>query len=371
MLNFSFNDVHLLSGIAKHMVPIWYVDISGNKLEVIEQNVFDTLLQIDTLFTDNFAACCIGGSKVRLCFTTPYFKSECQSLIPSVSLKLISWILNIGSFVLNFVVLIKHVKNIMRKLKSHVPIYNNQLLLSLCCSQLLLPCYWLTIGMVDLVYGRSFVSYIVKWKTGTFCWILQILSSVGMFASMFNSVLLVTVRCLGVLYPLKQYMQHNTRSIIGTGWTLVFTTMSCHAVLLSIVAVDTNSLCFPLSFVAGRPVLYNIMPILFCFLVPLILLVVIMLTAKMIIAANESKKRLQSNCGKENGYYYYRSLFWNILKALTGLFCSWFPIVLLNLVQVQETVDPLVSAWISLCTSPLISLYDPTVHTLLPWYKKK
>ena len=195
-----------------HMTKLNVINLVGNKLTGITQEIFDGVAEDCTIAVDQPVVCVCYMNKSESCFNTkkqsPYL--TCGWLLSLTVLSIFTWILGLCATLGNgFVLLWRQLNQRGRENK-----VQSVLLSNLAVSDLLMGIYMIIIASADVYYGEYFPMNAEEWRSGFTCRIASTLAITSSEASVFFVTLISLDRFINIKFP---YTIHKLR-INSTRW---------------------------------------------------------------------------------------------------------------------------------------------------------
>ena len=168
------------------------------------------------------------------------FSDECgcenvqKRIISSAHLRNVSWIIGIGSTVINVLVLLKSATKLARMREITMVFRDNFLIMLIAFGDLLVGAYLLLIAAVDHLKGEEYCKDQFRWRGGAQCLYLGILSSIGSQVSLFT----MTVLSLYRVHRIRNLFESSHLSTSRRVFTVVVCTLIlAFSILLSVIPV--------------------------------------------------------------------------------------------------------------------------------------
>ena len=246
----------------------------------------------------------------------------------------------------------------------------------MCTSDLLVAFCWVTVGLVDIYYNKTFAGYSLLWRKGITCKLLNVLLSISLYAGVWNFLLLYTVRYLGIKYPFRRYLQYNTSSVIVSIWLSVIAAVAANMLFLHYAYSSElllNKFCLFLHLEANSQIMVNVLAWCFVVIVPISICFTCYFTWGMLNTAEVSKQKVQMHDANAEHHAPQVSklhVFYNIaITAIVPLF-GWLPVSILCVITIcGMVVDPVITTWVCVCYLPVCSIINPIMHVF--WFQLK
>ena len=166
------------------------------------------------------------------------FSDECdcenvqKRIISYAYLRTVSWIIGLGSTVINILVLLKSATKLARMREISVVFRDNFLIMLIAFGDLLVGAYLLFIAAVDHSKGEDYCKDQFKWRSGSQCLYLGILSSIGSQVSLFTMTVLSLYRVHRIRNLFDSSHLSTKRRVITV---MVCTLILAFSVLLSVI----------------------------------------------------------------------------------------------------------------------------------------
>ncbi len=395
-LNISRNNLHRLTYEIFHSTNmLTTLDLTQNPLGWVLKESFDILDDRTTIYVDRYATCCFIDKAKCSTESPPSPFISCRRLLPYDILRVVVWVVGIGTIVGNICVLYNRCGQSGSRGK-----IQSWLITNLSMSDLLMGIYMLILGSVDLKYTDYFPSHSESWRHSILCRVAGSLSLLSSEASVFFVTLISFDRFMGVRFPFSIFRLRKTsvKVVVLTLW-LIALLISTAAVLIPVFkptlydvseicvglpisrnrnfgvvsrSFDLNTSSFEADLDIGRAVeivylsdqatmFFSIAIFtglnLVCFTAVAIFYVFIFITAKDI----SQKAGRTANVDDEI----------RMAIRMAGIvfsdFCCWMLVVVLSIL-VQSgavTIDPEVYAWIATFVLPINSCVNPFLYTLI------
>ena len=195
-----------------HMTKLSVINLVGNKLTGITQEMFDGVAEDCTITVDQPVVCVCYMNKSESCFNTgmqsPYL--TCGWLLSLTVLSIFTWILGLCATLGNgFVLLWRQLSQ-----RGHEKTVQSVLLCNLAMSDLLMGIYMVIIATADVYYGEYFPMNAKEWRSGFTCRMASTLAIISSEASVFFVTLISVDRFINIKFP---YTIHKLR-IKSTWW---------------------------------------------------------------------------------------------------------------------------------------------------------
>ncbi len=231
----SNNNLTLFSdGTFLHLDSLVHLDIRDNLLMIIPINLFNDIVNLETLLTSDAQICCYVHKNVR-CAKPNTELSSCHDLLGHDAVRIFVWFFCCLGAMLNGSAIIYHSKLCRSSLNTHLKTY-------LCLADSLLSVYLAIIGIVDYEYKSIYFTQSKAWKSSYLCITLGflVICSVQLSAVI---VLVITIqRVFIVLKPLRaSESEHSLKIflIILSVVSLGFSTM-----MIKIMKSNTGACLF-------------------------------------------------------------------------------------------------------------------------------
>ena len=113
----SYNKINILNTQSfaglKNMI---FLKINQNPLKFIHIHLFQELIQLKFIFTNNFRLCCIKPISDIVCNSVIQWPSSCKDLISNLLISLSMWVIMLFVLILNIASIVNFIK-IARKLR--------------------------------------------------------------------------------------------------------------------------------------------------------------------------------------------------------------------------------------------------------------
>ena len=245
LLNLSNNVIHKIENNAFASFKLLQVlDLSGNSLSTLTSNNFygvqnptvlnllgNLLLRtkmaafyeshIQVIFSESFQACCITKSLQIICTYSGEYFNSCNTLLQFLWVKPFVWLFGLSSIVLNSI-------SICTYLSSKSKTVYNLLLISLNTLDIVLAIYLISLGIMDIIYGNTFIENDLFWRHAWLCK----LTSIIIFSTQIISCEIVIIMSLSRYIGIK-YCMENTFNVKNVKWTIA----SCAIITFTIVSI--------------------------------------------------------------------------------------------------------------------------------------
>ena len=391
-LNISGNKLKKLpSQLFKHLHNLASLDLTHNPLDWVSKESFKQLTKRTIVYVDEYATCCFIDSATCSFESPPSPFISCKRLLPYSILRIVVWIVAIGTIIGNSFVLLTRFKQKNDNVQS-------LLIANLSLSDLLMGFYLIILISGDLRFADFFPSHSESWRQSNLCSLAGVLSMLSSEASVFIITLISIDRLMCIKYPFSASRLRKTSAlrVVCILWLLAsFASISLVLIALFFPNLyDVSEICvgFPISRVSSfnlttsyfqlnissaekdlnmghavkvefleskSSMFYSIAVFtvlnFICFLTVAICYALIFITAK-------KAARSGGNVDRDREI---RRAFKMAAIVFTD-FCCWMVVVVLSiLVQSKAiTIDPEVYAWIATFILPLNSCINPFLYTV-------
>ena len=210
------------------------------------------------------------------------------------------------------------------------------------------------------------------WKNSFVCGILGMTSAISLVGELLSLLILFLVRTLGIVYPMKGYLQRRIGSLLALIWIPNVCIVGIVIALSKYVYnYGLNRYCYPFVIPSNKGWILYVVPIMFLVAAPTVIITVACFIWKMIDVAEKSAKKMATGVSQPgDNRNYSRLKAFNIFKAITGPVGCWIPLCVLSVIQMcGVAVDPVESLWINIFGA-LSALYNPIVHVILKYQSK-
>ena len=201
-----------------HMTFLIHVDLLGNPLTKITQDMFSGVPSTASVLVDKPEICFCYLNESNTCFYTskpsPYL--TCNRLLSLPVLNALNWIVGCGAFLGNaFVLWWKQYKHKASKKPQSI------LLSNLAMSDLLMGIYMIIIASADVFYGEYFPTNAESWRSGITCKLAGTLAMTSSEASVLFVTLISIDRFINIKFPLSLHKLNviSTKVISFFVWT--------------------------------------------------------------------------------------------------------------------------------------------------------
>ena len=190
-------DSNALSGLS-----VKGVYFNSSEIHSFSETMFDGLLNIKTLKTDEFKFCCVRPQVLPedQCFPEKDEFSSCDDLFRNEILRPLVWIIGIFAILTNASSIIYRFINQKEQLKASFGI----LVSNLAVSDGIMGLYLLIVATADVYFRDVYIFHDTNWRESIFCKLAGALSTTSTEASVFFICLITVDRLLIIKYPFGQ-----------------------------------------------------------------------------------------------------------------------------------------------------------------------
>ena len=379
-----------------HMTKLKAINLVGNKLTGITQEIFDGVAEDCTIAVDQPVVCVCYMNKSESCFHTkkpsPYL--TCGWLLSLPVLSFFTWILGLCATLGNGFVLFWRQLN----QRGHENKVQSVLLINLAMSDLLMGIYMIIIASADVYYGEYFPMNAENWRSGRMCKFAGSLAIMSSEASVFLVTFISVDRFINIKFPytIHKLSIKSTRWISFVVWSISLTLGLTASILAGrnpkfydnshvciglplaqMVSVQTNTTLtrirdlskhdiqyVPFNVVTDEqqsPGLYFSVALfiglnMFCFLLILACYIAIIKTVSQTSKQASRKREMAEEI----------RMTIKVSAIVLTDFCCWFPICLIGaLVQAEVVaIPPDTFAWVVTFVLPINSAINPFMYTI-------
>ena len=395
ILNISRNNLNTLEpGVFQNIHSLVILDLTYNPLSWVNDEPFQDLKKVTTLYVDNYATCCFVH-EARCSFESPPSPFlSCERLLPYSILRVVIWIVGIGSICGNIFVLYTRCRQ--RSSRGKVQFF---LITNLSVSDLIMGVYLIILVVVDLRYTDYFPSHSEMWRRSGLCRFSGALSILSSETSVFFITFISFDRFMGVKFPfVRNRLGRKSVNIAASILWLVSLLISIASVLIPFVSpnlYDASEICvgLPISrintydviertfklntsdletdlefgkaveavFLGSKVSMYFSIAIFtvlnfLCFSFVAFCYIGIFIIAK----------RTSRSAGRSSDIDNEMRMAFKMAAVVFSDFCCWMVVVVLS-VLVQSgvvTINPVAYAWIATFILPINSCLNPFLYTI-------
>ena len=391
-LNISGNNLKRLpSQVFKHLHILVTLDLTHNPLDWVSEDSFEQLTKRTIVYVDEYATCCFIESATCSFESPPSPFISCKRLLPYSILRVVVWIIAIGTITGNSFVLLTRFKQRNDNVQS-------LLITNLSLSDLLMGVYLIILISADFRYAEFFPSHSESWRQSNLCRLAGVLSMLSSEASVFIITLISIDRLMCIKYPFStsRLRKKSASRVVCILWLLALFAGVSSILVASFFPdlYDVSEICvgFPISrvssfnvttsyfqlnissaendlnmghavkveFVESKSSMFFSIAIFtalnfVCFLTVAFCYALIFVTAK-------KAARSGGNIDRDREI---RRAFKMAAIVFTD-FCCWMVVVVLSILVQSKTItiDPEAYAWIATFILPLNSCINPFLYTV-------
>ena len=340
---------------------------TDNPLINIAADVFLENPGLIMIRSDWYMVCCVAIG-VKDCQPQNQFVSSCSNLISSAGPKVVIMmqgifvvLSNIGALVLQIVFP-----------NMHSAVAEKYLIVSLNLADLLMGCYLLVIGIVDLTSQDVFYKIVSEWTNDPLCLALGLISFISSEVSLLILCVLSCARMIGIQkVGGMKFMKTKVKLACIFSWVIITISGLAYVVYLLIQNMKVrNNMCILQGISEQRYItqmerMFQMVTLTFnafCVFVLMISMVCIF-----IIVSKSS--RSVAKVGGQQGKSKDRRLIKLGLRLLLLLICSvitWLPFIIVSfLLLTGITVHENVLQWVAVLCLPICASTDPVLYSLV------
>ena len=315
---------------AMEQLHVQEIYLNTTTIELVSDNMFDGIISLDLLVTDEFALCCIKPSALPAenCFPHSDAFSSCSDLIRNEVLRSLCWVISVFAIFGNSFSFIYNV--IFQKANNKLGF--GMFVSNLAVSDFLMGIYLIIIAGADMYYRGEYSGYAKSWRNGYLCNFAGTISTLSSEVSLFFIALITLDRYIVVKFPFGNFRidEKLPKILSAIAWAV--------GIILSLIPFVFTSyfkhqfysnagvcLALPLTNEKVPGWIYSV----FLFIVLNFLLTLLIILGQWMIyheVVSAQATLTKHISGRRNDLKIARNL---LLVALTDLLC-WFPVTILG-----------------------------------------
>ncbi|XP_022241761.1 relaxin receptor 2-like [Limulus polyphemus] len=361
LLNLAHNRIRKLKDTPfGNMLFLLHLDLAYNSLEVIGEDAFTELSQLESFYFDEFYMCQFAV-KVRVCEPRGDGISSVANLLDNVVLRVSVWIVAVLACCGNVFVLMSRL--LLREQNAVHSFY----IMNLSVADLLMGIYLFIIAGYDVSYRGHYIRHEKQWRHSWKCNLCGLLSTLSSEASVLILTVITIDRYISVLHPISVVEKRRT---IKSAFACMATVWSV-AVLMSALPLSNiayyglefygnNGVCLPLHIHNPFFQAWEYSTFLFCGLNTVAFVFILYAYISMFFTISASKIGLRSTQQQQD-----RTIAKRFAFIVGTDFLCWIPVVLIKLIALGGIeVDKTLYAWIAVFLLPVNSALNPILYTL-------
>ncbi|XP_070179137.1 G-protein coupled receptor GRL101-like [Littorina saxatilis] len=342
--------------VLKQLVSL---DIRGNEIEIHGAGLFQGLVNLRMLKTDDFKLCCpFVLPKTSECESPEDELSSCSDLLRLDIFRVFLWVISVLVVVGNAGVLVYAVIKSKETLSSPYRL----LVANLAAADFLMGIYMTIIGSADAHFNGVYVVHEAEWRQSGTCITAGFLAFVSSEVSAFIICLITLDRFLKVCFPFKFQLHVGPRSCVVmccVAW-LCGVCLAAVPLIAQLQFYGVSGICLPLPITrhsfSGHGYAFGVFV-----MMNFVLFVLIGAGQAAIYRVIRASAKAAGSKRQQRDTTIARRLF---LVVLTD-FCCWFPIGVMGIMAFYGIPIPLqVNALVAVFVMPLNSALNPFLYTL-------
>jgi len=316
-----------------------HLSITNNQIRGIGASNVKSLQTVKFIQADKESICCIAHNVQQCKATTNDLFTNCEDLLGSLILRYSVWIISIGSFTANVIVIIHRL--VMQK---HFTT-QNIIIGNLALADINTSFYLIILSSVDVKHRGAFAAVTHSWRRSTLCKCMAILSAVSGNMSLYVIMILTFYRCICIIQN-SRLERKKVISLLLFGWVL--------AILVSTIPILNIPPFFGEFIQSDACILYNIVShahsgweygVVFFNITNLIIISITILSYGSIIYFVILKHQNMKTFDKKLSYRKLHISMIASILVLTGTnIMTWLPIIALSLMALTGIQIPSIAS---------------------------
>ncbi|XP_061178746.1 uncharacterized protein LOC133187405 [Saccostrea echinata] len=360
-LNLSANRIRYISDFAfQNLSDVRVLDLRRNHVKQFSSQIFDGLFNLEKLYTDSYAFCCLKPQSVKECLPNEDEFSSCDDLMRNDILSSFMWVIGFCSLFGNLGVFVFKVCFDSHTLKKSHGIF----ITNLSVSDFLMGIYLIIIASADQYYRGRYIWNDIRWRESTACQIAGMLATISSETSVFLLCLITVDRLIAIKFPFGQLRFTRARALlcIGTLWSAT--------ILLSAIPLipgdyfqgkffSRSVVCLALPLTRDRPAGWEYSTAIFIILNFLLFLIIASGQCLIYREISNTASKVNSN-RRTQEVVIARGLF---LIVLSDFLC-WCPIGIMGLLALRGyVISGEVYTWVAVFILPINSALNPFLYS--------
>ncbi|XP_071959904.1 G-protein coupled receptor GRL101-like [Antedon mediterranea] len=366
------------SSFASSLLQLW---IQNNGLKNYKDSTFESLINLNQLYSDFPRICCLVGD-IEICEPTDVFAS-CKDLLKREVLRVLMFLIGISSVIGNVIVIISRCyekDDNTGNINSSAKKVQTTLITNLAVSDLLMAIYLITIASADVYYRGRYWVVAKDWKDSFLCSFSGAVSTLSGECSVFTLMVMSVDRAVNIVNPFstRRLNRKYCRILIGIAW-LVFFVLSFLPVVHKLNLIDIpyfgdnyygkQSVCLALPLTRSRWPGWEYAVAIFVVFNGIGFIVIAVSYATIFFSVQRSgatvcrrrKRKEQLKMARKLGIIVFTD------------FCCWFPIILMSFCSEMGWWDipEEIYVWAATFIIPINSSVNPYLFTIVYMCKCK